>query len=271
MNLSFGFGPVEAEFWCWLFVMTRIGAALLAAPFFGAAGVPAQARVIVTGAIAILVCAWTPIVAPPALLSANGLLMVAGEVLVGLTLGFVLQLSFAAPTIAAEVIGGGMGIAMAAAVDPNTGSHSPALGQYFGVILTMIFLALGGHLQFIALVVDSYTVFPPGQTWLGPDRFLQIAGFATTMFTTAVAIALPVTLVLLVVQVVSGVLSRSAPALNLFALALPAGVLAGIAALVASLPLITDRMTDLSVNAIAETRSVLIPPSGPISPSGLPR
>jgi len=260
-GLNFGFGPVEAEFWRWLFVMTRIGAALLAAPFFGAAGVPPQARVIVTGAIAILVCNWAPVAAPPALLSAQGLLMVGGEVLVGLTLGFVLQLSFAAPTIAAEVIGGGMGLAMAASVDPNSGVHSPALGQYFAVILTMIFLALGGHLQWLSLVVDSYRVFPPGQTWLGQDRFLEISGFATTMFTTAVAIALPVTLILLVVQVVSGVLSRSAPTLNLFALALPAGVLAGIAALVASLPLITDRMTDLSANAIAETRSVLVPPA----------
>ena len=87
-----------------------------------------------------------------------------------------------------------------------------------------IFLALGAHMQWIALVVESYRVFPPGDTWLGPEKFSDIAGFATMMFITAVAIALPVTLVLLVVQVVTGVLSRSAPALNLFALGLPAGM-----------------------------------------------
>lgn len=258
INIDFGFGSVEAEFWRWLFVMTRIGAAMMAAPFFGANSVPMQVRVIVTGAVAVLVCGWLPVQAPPALLSANGLLMVMGEVLVGLALGFVLQLSFAAPTIAAEVIGGGMGMAMASTVDPNSGVQSPALGQYFAVILTLIFLALGGHLHWLSLVIDSYSVFPPGETWLGPEKFATIAGFATTMFATAVAIALPVTLVLLVVQVVTGVLSRSAPALNLFALGLPAGVLAGIAALIISFPLITDRMTDLSANALAETRSVLV-------------
>jgi flagellar biosynthetic protein FliR len=229
-----------------------------AAPFFGAGSVPMQVRVVATGAVAVLVCAWTPVQAPPALLSANGILMVMGEVLVGLSLGFVLQLSFAAPTIGAEIIGGSMGMAMATAVDPTSGAHSPALGQYFGVVLTVIFLALGGHLQWIHLVVDSYQAFPPGQTWLGPDKLSTIAGFAGTMFATAVAIALPVTLVLLVVQVVTGVLSRSAPALNLFALGLPAGVLAGIAALIASAPLITDQMTDLSAKAIAETRTVLV-------------
>jgi flagellar biosynthetic protein FliR len=257
MNLTFGFGPVEAEFWRWLFVMTRIGAAMLAAPFFGSGSVPMQARVVVSGAIAVLVCAWTPVSAPPALFSASGIMMMLGEVLVGLTLGFVLQISFAAPTIAAEIIGGSMGMAMATAVDPSSGTQSPALGQYFGVVLTVIFLALGGHLQWIHLLIDSYRVFPPGQTWLGPEKLSVIAGFAGTMFATAVAIALPVTLVLLVVQVVTGVLSRSAPALNLFALGLPAGVLAGSAALIASAPLITDQMTDLSAQAIAQTSRVL--------------
>jgi len=257
--LDFGFGAVEAEFWRWLFVMTRIGAAMLAAPMFGAGSVPVQARVIVTGAIAIMVCAWSPVMAPPALFSAQGILMVAGEILVGLSLGFVLQLSFAAPTIAAEIISGAMGMAMVTAVDPNSGTSSPALGHYFGVVLTVIFLALGAHLQWIGLVIDSYTVFPPGQTWLGVDRFELILGFAGTMFLTAAAIALPVTLVLLVVQVMTGVLSRSAPALNLMALGLPAGVLAGIAALIVSAPLITDRMTELSLQAVLQARSVLVP------------
>lgn len=257
--LNFGFGALEAEFWRLLFVMTRVGAALLAAPFFGAGSVPPQVRVIATGAIAVLVCAWTPVVAPPALFSVQGLLAVAGEALVGLSLGFVLQLTFAAPIMAAEVIGGAMGMSMATAVDPNSGAQSPALGQYFTVVITLIFLALGAHLQWIHLVVDSYAVFPPGQTWLGPDKFAEIAGFATAMFVTAVAIALPVTLVLLIVQVVTGVLSRSAPSLNLFALGLPAGVLAGIAALIAAAPLLTDQLTDASAAAIEQSRSILLP------------
>ncbi len=254
--LDFGFGPVEAEFWRWLFVMTRIGAALLAAPFFGAAGVPAQARVVLAGALAALVCTWTPVVAPPALLSAAGLLSVAGEVLVGLSLGFVLQCAFAAPLIAAEVIGGGMGMNLAATIDPQSGAHSPALGQYFGVVLTLVFLATGAHLHWLALVVDSYQTLPPGATWLGAARTGELAGFAAQMFSTAAAMALPVTLVLLLVQLVTGVLSRSAPALNLFSLGLPAGIIAGIAALILSAPLLTDRMEDLAALAITDAARV---------------
>ncbi|MDE8651123.1 flagellar biosynthetic protein FliR [Novosphingobium album (ex Liu et al. 2023)] len=257
IQLSFGFGALEAEFWRLLFVMTRVGAAMVAAPLFGMGGVPPQLRVIAAGAVAVLICAWTPVQAPPALLSLAGMVMVAGEVLVGLSLGFVLQMAFTAPVIAAELIGGSMGMSMATSVDPNSGAQSPALGHYFSVVVTLIFLALGGHLQWLALVVESYRVFPPGETWLGAERFAEIAGFAATMFATAVAIALPVSLVLLVVQVITGVLSRSAPALNLFALGLPAGVLAGIAALIVSAPILTDQVTELSATAIGATARLL--------------
>lgn len=257
IQLDFGFGAIEQELWRMLFAMTRIGAAMLAAPFFGAGSVPPQVRVILAGALAVLVCAWTPLPVPPALFSVQGMLIVAGEVLVGISLGFVLQLLFAAPTIAAEIIGGTMGMSMASAVDPHSGSHSPALGQYFAVVLTVIFLGVGGHLQWMALLVESYRVFPPGQTWLGAERMATIAGFGTLTFITAVAVALPVTLILVLVQVLTGVLSRSAPALNLFALGLPAGVLAGLAALIVSAPLVSEQMTALSAESVALVASLL--------------
>lgn len=257
-GLDFGFGPVEGELWRLLFAMTRIGAALLAAPFFGAATVPMQLRVGMAGAIAILVCAWTPLQAPPSMMSLDGLLIIGGEVLVGLALGFVLQIIFAAPVMAAEMISGTMGLSMATAADPSTGEQSTALGQYFSVVLALIFLTLGAHLHFISLVVESYKTFPPGETWLGAEKFSDIVAFGGEMFATAVAIALPVTMVLLIVQLVTGVLSRSAPSLNLFALGLPAGVLAGIAALIAASPLLVGHLIELSHVAVSNSGSLLV-------------
>jgi flagellar biosynthetic protein FliR len=257
MGLDFGFGAVEAELWRLLFAMTRIGAALLAVPLFGAVAVPAQVRVMLAGAIGVLVCAWTPLTVPPALFTLAGLLAVLGEVLVGLALGFTLQLAFAAPVIAAEVIGGAMGMSIATAADPASGAHSPVLGQYFTVLMTLVFLGVGAHLQWFALLVESYTAFPPGQTWLGAARLEGLTAFAATMFATGLAIALPVTLVLLLAQVLTGVLSRSAPALNLFALGLPLGVLTGLVALIAGAPLAADRLAGLVADGIAATAGLL--------------
>lgn len=256
--LDLGIGGLEGDLWRVVFLMTRIGAALLAAPFFGASNIPVLVRVSFTGAMAIFVSIWLPeIVTPPALLTLDGMLALAGEALIGLMLGFVLQIAFAAPTIAAEVIGGSMGMSMAQTSDPGTGGTTTAFGQYFIIVLTLIFLATGAHLQWIALVTESYRAFPPGQTWVAPERFEAIVGFGGTLFETALRIALPVTLILLLVQIVTGVLSRSAPSLNLFALGLPAGVLAGIAALIIAAPLIYDQFGDLIEVALGQTQSVM--------------
>jgi flagellar biosynthetic protein FliR len=257
IGMDFGFGALEADLWRLVFVMLRVGAALLAAPFFGATTVPVVVRTGLTGAIAVMICAWTPVQVPEALISLNGLLSAAGELLIGFALGFILQITFAAPVIAAEVISGAMGLSMAAGLDASTGGRSTALGQYFSIVLALIFLTLGGHLQFLRLIIDSYTAFPPGHTWLGADRLEYIISFGGQMFVTAVAIALPVTLMLLIVQIVTGVLSRSAPSLNLFALGLPAGVLAGLAGLIVAFPLLSAQLIDLSQVAIENSAGLL--------------
>jgi flagellar biosynthetic protein FliR len=256
--LDFGFGALEDELWRVVFLMTRIGAAMLAAPFFGASSIPVTVRVCLTGAVAVFVAAWLPAIATPAaLFSLAGLMAVMGEVVVGLALGFVLQIAFAAPTIAAELIGGGMGMSMAVSSDPSSGGQTPAFGQFFTIVLTLIFLAMGAHLHFIHLVVESYDAFPPGRTWLGADRFSLVVSFAGTMLETAVRIALPVTLVLLLVQILTGVLSRSAPSLNLFALGLPAGVLAGITALILAAPLIYEQLAGVVTVSLEQAEGLI--------------
>ena len=104
--LDLGLGAIEQDFWGVVFLMLRTGAGLLAAPFFGAAAIPVTVRISLTGALAIFIGVWMPQISPPEVLfSTAGLLAVAGEIAIGLALGFVLQIAFAAPTIAAEVIG----------------------------------------------------------------------------------------------------------------------------------------------------------------------
>jgi flagellar biosynthetic protein FliR len=183
--------------------------------------------------------------------------VVAGEVLIGLALGFVMQLAFAAPTIAAELIGAGMGMSIAASADPINGAHSAVFGQYFSVVLTVVFFGIGAHLDWISLLIESYRTFPPGAPWLTPGRLHLIDAFAADMFLAGLRIALPVVVLLLVVHIVTGIIGRSAPALNLFTLGLPAGVLAGIAALIASAPLIGERMADLAHGAVAQSAALV--------------
>jgi len=256
---DFGFGDVEAQLWMLLFVMIRAGAAMLVAPIFGASSVPVQLRIVLAGALGVFILAWVPIAVPADMASIGGMLAIASEIVIGVALGFVLQLTFAVPVIAAEQISGTMGMAIATAIDPNSGGQSGALGQYFTIVLTLIFLGVGGHLLWLELVVESYRAIPPASGGFAAEDSWRIVQFGGRMFATGLAIALPVTLVLLLVQLTTGVISRSAPSLNLFALGLPAGILAGLAGLIASFPLMTDRFVDLSRTGIEQVAEVLEP------------
>ncbi len=260
MNLlDLGIAGIEQYPWALLFAMVRVGAALIAAPLFGIRAVPAQVRTIFAAAMAIFVLNWIPITVPEDMLAIETFVALVGEAVIGFALGFVLQLAFAIPSIAGEQIAGGMGMAIATSVDPSSGSQSGAVGQMLGIMLTLIFLAIGGHLLWLRLVLESYVLFPPGGDWDAGAQGWLVASFAAQAFTTALAIALPVTLVLLLVQMVTGVISRSAPSLNLFALGLPAGVLAGLVALIASTPLLGEQFTTLAQTAIEQVGMIARP------------
>lgn len=238
-----GFGlSIEPQLWALLFAMVRIGAAFIAAPVFGAVSVPLPARIALTGAIGVLIVNTVPVNPPAEIFSVTTILAVAAEALVGLALGFVLQIAFAAPLIASEVIGISMGLGFAQAVDPQNGQGTPALGQFFSILLTLLFLALDGHLVLVDLVARSYTALPIGAAWLTPERLLNIALFGGYAFLAGLLLALPVGFLLLCLNLIVGMISRSAPALNLFAVGLPASLALGVVALLLAMPAMGDYM-----------------------------
>ena len=159
--------------------------------------------------------------------------------------------------IAAEQISGTMGLAIATSIDPASGAQAGALGTYFGLLLTLLFYAIGGHLLWFELLLESYRILPAGSVAVGPEAAESLALFMGYGLATAAAIALPVVLVLLLVQLVTGVIARAAPALNLFALGLPAGTLAGITALIICLPILMEQFVSLIETALGQAGSLI--------------
>lgn len=236
-----GFAGLEEQLWLWMVAMVRPGAAFLAAPVFGAAFVPVQLRLIVALAIGIPAMALTDFTLPiDGLASIEGFLLIGGEVMAGLALGFAVQIGFSAALIAGETIGNAMGLSFAAMMDPATGQSNPAIGQFLSILSTFLFLAIGGHLALAATVVESYRALPPGAAWLPNESIVDIVMFGSTLFAAGLSIALPVGSALILVQLVMGVLARSAPALNLFAVGLPAALLAGLVLLAMAAPVMGE-------------------------------
>ncbi|MBV9843425.1 MAG: flagellar biosynthetic protein FliR [Sphingomonadaceae bacterium] len=257
LNLPHGFAGAEGQLWLWLLAMIRPGAAFLAAPVFGSASVPVQIRLIVSLAIGMAGLQVVPFAVPPdGVASVAGVAFSLGEVLAGLALGFAVQMGFSAALLAGEVVGNVMGLGFAAMVDPVNGASTNALGQLLNILGTFLFLAIGGHLALAAIVIDSYRALPPGSAWLSQNALHGITLFGGDLFAAGLAIALPVGFSLTLVQVVMGVLARSAPALNLFAVGLPATLLAGLILLAMAAPGMGEGITASIMRGLALARQI---------------
>lgn len=211
---------------------TRIAAMLAIAPIFGARMVPLRVRLVIA-----LLMTWVVLPVIPAVpavdpLSATGALITAQQFLLGLAIGFSLQLIFATLVIAGQTIAMGMGLGFAQMVDPQNGVNVPVIGQYYVVIATLLFLALNGHLALFRVLVDSFQALPIGTDALGREDFRAIAHWGVNMFANAVMVALPAVASILLANLAFGVVSRSAPQLNIFGVGFPITMLFGFVILV---------------------------------------
>lgn len=235
-----GFAGVEAQLWLWIMAMIRPGAAMVAAPVFGATAVPVQVRVILALMIGIAATNSTPIPLPmDAVVSLDGILFIMAEVLAGIAIGFALQLGYAAAFVAGETISNAMGLGFASMNDPQTGASTPVIGQFLSIVAVLLLLAMDGHLLLIAIIVKSYQAMPPG-AFLSADAIMGLVEFGSTLFAMGLVIALPVGAALILIQLIMAMLARSAPSLNLFAVGLPVTLIAGIVLLAVSAPIMAD-------------------------------
>src|SRR3546814_1433612 len=117
-----------AQLWLWLIAMIRPGAAFFAAPVFGTRAVPVQLRLVLSLALGMAALNSVSITMPPGgIATFAGILMVAGEVLAGLAIGFALQIGYSAAFVAGEVISNAMGLGFASMSDPRSEEHTSEL------------------------------------------------------------------------------------------------------------------------------------------------
>lgn len=233
----------------WPFV--RISAALLVVPLFGARNVNVRARLALGLLLALIVApqlATQPTVDP---LSLGGLVVAMRQILIGVAMGFILQMVFSALTQAGEYIALSMGLGFASAVDPVGGVQVPMISQFLTILATLIFLALNGHLVLIELLIRSFETFPVTGAGLTTDELWAVIGFGSQMFSGAVLIALPAMASLLLVNLAMGVVTRAAPQLNIFAVGFPVTILAGFLILILTLPALSVRIGELLLAAFA--------------------
>lgn len=226
-----------------LFPLTRILALIASAPGIGDNSVPVQAKIGLALAITVLLAPalQLPHGLQPA--SAEGLLIMLMQMLAGLAMGFSMRLVFAAVEMAGESSGLQMGLGFASLYDPQNASFTPLISQFLARLAVLAFLAMDGHLYLLAALAESFQAFPIGHLTHSAMALQSLVSWGGSLFIFALQISLPLIGTLLIVNVALGILTRSAPQLNLFAVGFPLMLAAGFVMLALTLPYLVPALS----------------------------
>ena len=244
-----------------LIASLRVGAFLISSPFFGSRMVPIQIRIVFSFCLGFWILGTLQFPDQNTLLGPKLILIVLQELFIGLTVGLVLNICFAAVTLAGEKIAATSGLAFASQVDPNGGGQSPVISQIFFLFLIVVFFSVNGHLIILGLIYKSFEFYPLGQfTSYGE---LVSAGLSASdiLFKSAAIIVLPIVIVLLFVNIAIGFITKSAPQLNLFSFGFPMTLIGAFLILFYSVDAIAFAFKDLIQSIIDLVMSLLVEPS----------
>lgn len=225
----------QLEIWIatFLWPFIRVLAMLATAPVFDNRTVQRRTRVALAALIAMLMMPLLP--APPVLTSAQAIPVLIQQILVGVAMGFSMRLVFAAFEMAGDLLGLQMGLAFAQFIDPARGGQTPLIGSFLGVLASLVFLVIDGHLLVIAAVVQSFELIPISAN-LTVVNTQNIAQAGSIMFMLALQISLPVLAAVLISNIVLGILARAAPQLNVMSIGFSITIGVGLWVLWVSLP-----------------------------------
>ena len=253
--MSFLAADVIERFYTFLWPMLRISALMITAPIFSISAFNVRLRILMALVMALLVYplhTW-PVIDPS---TAQGLVEVFNQLMIGSVMGLILQVVVAALVVGGQSIAAAMGLSMASMVDPNMGSV-PVISQLMIVMSTLIFVGFGGHAIMLGLISESFNSLPIGTSILNQNVYGRVLQWSSMVFLGAVLMALPVMVSLLFINVGLGIVTRAAPSLNIFAVGFPAMTLAGFLILIISLESIGARIEWLWVQGFNVVREVL--------------
>ncbi len=221
-----------------LLVFVRLSAFFVSAPIFSIRGVPNQYKVGLAFLVAFICFSYVP-ADTRVPLDLTFALYAVKEALIGLILGFIVQLLFYAVQVAGGLIDMQMGFSLANVIDPRTGVYVPITGSFKNILATLYFLTINGHHLLLRGIVASYQAVPIANAWipLGDQHVLQfVVKLFAQMFASAFLMAAPIVVALFLVDLSLGIIAKSVPQFNIFVVGIPIKVIAGFLVMIVVLP-----------------------------------
>lgn len=214
----------------------RVGPLFVMAPVLGGADIPVRVRVLLSLALAATMTAAAGTHAGAGVLASPGgfLAAAAGELAIGVALAFGVFAAFAAFLFGGRLLDMQVGFGIANVFDPVTRAQGPLLGTALSMLAVVVFFAVDGHHMLIRGIAYSLERFPPGRSLAELDPGAVAAQFGV-VFAYGVLVVAPAVILLLVLDAGLAVAARTMPQMNIFFVAMPLKVVAGLAMLALSM------------------------------------
>jgi len=210
-------------------LLVRPGLIVMLAPALGGSYTPTPVKI---GLTVLLAVALAPSVSVP--VAANDVsltLLISREVAIGLSIAFAVRALIAAAELAGHLSGFQIGFSYAATIDPVSGARNTVITSLYGMLALLTFLAINGHHEVLRALAVSYAKLPIGAGGMDASILTAVRQILALVFTVGARLAAPIIVVLLIVELAIGLISRSAPSLSFMVVGYPVRLLVGLAVL----------------------------------------
>ncbi len=231
-----------------ILVLVRTAGIFTLVPLFGSSQVPVQVRIAISIGLS-LVFVPMCMVSSPTVLAVDVFpmaLLIFKEAFIGIVIGFVTILIFAAIQNAGDLIDMNAGFSFAAMLDPVNGSQTAISGRLHHMLAGLLFFATNAHYILLSGLSDSFRLIPVGEISLHASVSNGVFSLFAALFAVALRIAAPVIVAVFLADVALGVIARVVPQMNVMISGFPIKLGVGIAGMIIALPV-----------AVAMTRSTL--------------
>lgn len=244
----------SAQLSAWLalfiFPFTRILALIASSPVLGNKQIPVRVKIGLSLLLTVIIAPTLDVQPGVEAGSAIGLFVLLQQILAGLAIGFSMRLIFTAVEMCGEFAGMQMGLGFASFYDSVNASFTPVVGQFLGIIASLVFLGMDGHLLMLDALADSFHTFPISSSVPQAAALHTLAAWGGSLFAYALQLSMPVIGALLITNLALAILTRSAPQLNIFQIGFPITLAVGFSVLALSMPYfgpVLDQLTRASL------------------------
>jgi flagellar biosynthetic protein FliR len=249
-----------ADFNLFLLIAVRIIAMIEVAPLLSGQGVPQVAKLGLAGFAAVMV--FPSVKAAGYAVPADGMafgLLIVGEAMIGLVMGFFLTIVYSAFTTAGQFFSLQIGFGASETFDPLAEVELPLMGQFLNLIAMFIFVATSGFQRlFLIGVQGSFKAMRAIDLVSRRNDIVQFILRATgALFQQALILSMPVLGTLFIVSVAMGLLSKAAPQMNLLTEGFPVSLAVTFFILLSALPFMMEAFSHL-VDASFDDLGILV-------------